>query len=224
MSLAASRNVWRMTLAPAEKLVLLNLADRANVACVCWPSQKTMARDTGLSERSVRAKLRQLENCGLISRMPRMRGSSRISDLIRLKLTAQPDAEPVAAALRQDLPVGPGTACRQTYQDEPIRLNQDTNEPCWFERMPEPGRPETFDHNAGVRLARSVSRVIERADWRSEGLVSLARLVDWVGRYEYDRLERCLIETARRANRAGSTIKSWKYFAHAVSQLEPKRH
>lgn len=224
MSYSASRTVWEMTLPdPIEKLVLLSLADRANAAGTCWPGQKTVARDTGLAERTVRSKLRQLEDRGLILRAPRMQGLVRISDLITLRLPDQSDAAPGAAGLRQDVPVGPGSGCRETNQKEPVRLNQNINEPVWFERMPEAGRPELFDYNRAVRLASSVSRVIESADWAAAGLVSLDRLVSWVGSYEYSRLELTLIATARRANRAGSTIKSWKYFSHAVSQLESKR-
>lgn len=225
MSYAASRKVWQMSLHDAgAKLVFLNLADRANARGVCWPSQKTIARDTGLSERTVRAKLRQLEDEGLILRTPRAEGRVRVSDLITLRLPTGRDPATRAAGLRQNLPVSAGDDCRQIDHDQPVRLNHNSAEPFWFEHIPEPGRPELFDYNLAVKLAKSVSSVVERADWAAPGLGSLSRLVAWLGRHEYAQLERVLIETAERANRAGSTIKSWKYFAHAVDELDTKRY
>ena len=53
-------------LEPLERWVLAILADRANGARVCWPSQRTLVADTGLSLRSVRNILHRLATIGLI--------------------------------------------------------------------------------------------------------------------------------------------------------------
>ena len=56
MSLVATRWAWSLRgLRPAQKLVLLSLADRAGEDGVCWPSIPRLARDTGLNEKTVRA-------------------------------------------------------------------------------------------------------------------------------------------------------------------------
>lgn len=53
-------------LTPAERLVLIYLADMANGARVCWPSQPTIARFTGLALRTVIGTLRRLAEKQLI--------------------------------------------------------------------------------------------------------------------------------------------------------------
>lgn len=44
----------------------MKLADSANDDGVCWPSQRTLARDCGLSERSIRYKIEKLVADGLV--------------------------------------------------------------------------------------------------------------------------------------------------------------
>jgi DNA-binding MarR family transcriptional regulator len=76
------------------RLVLLCLANRHNQETGrCDPSIATICKDTGLSERSVRQGLRQLEAEGLISTVHRVqrtgRGKRNISNRYRLKGGAQ---------------------------------------------------------------------------------------------------------------------------------------
>jgi DNA-binding transcriptional ArsR family regulator len=68
------------------KAVLLNLADRADPRTdYCFPGQKTIASDTGLSERTVRRALTYLEECGYIKRWERRRRDGyRSSDGIEI--------------------------------------------------------------------------------------------------------------------------------------------
>lgn len=69
---------------PCEKFVLMILANYATVERTAWPAQKTLAADTGLSERTVFAHLKNLEARGLISRRKRYAGGSRTSDMFTL--------------------------------------------------------------------------------------------------------------------------------------------
>ena len=68
-----------------EKVILLVLANYANEFGVSWPSQKTLADQTALGERTVRRVLADMERRGVIRRIVRRRGNgSRQSDMILL--------------------------------------------------------------------------------------------------------------------------------------------
>lgn len=71
MSYTASREAWKAVrgskILPSARLVLLALADRHNQETGrCDPSLSRICEDTGLSERTVRSALRQLEKAKLI--------------------------------------------------------------------------------------------------------------------------------------------------------------
>lgn len=53
---------------PAQKAVLVSLADQANDSGVCWPGIKTIERRTCLSERAVQEALRWLQTTGAVYR------------------------------------------------------------------------------------------------------------------------------------------------------------
>jgi len=68
-----------------EKVILLVLANYANEYGISWPSQKTLADQTALGERTVRRVLADMDARGVIRRIPRRRGNgSRQSDMILL--------------------------------------------------------------------------------------------------------------------------------------------
>lgn len=75
---------------PTLKLLLLTLANYADERGVSWPSQRQLALDTEICERTVRSKLEMLEVKGLIEREARGGRKSKIggrqSDLIKLRL------------------------------------------------------------------------------------------------------------------------------------------
>ena len=72
-------------LSPSEKLVLIVLANYANEKNQCWPSQKTLAKLTELTDRSIRNCLSSLEQKGLIYRTHQQRSDgSRSSDMIQI--------------------------------------------------------------------------------------------------------------------------------------------
>ena len=70
MSHKATEWAWSLELPHAEKIVLLRLADRSNPkhGHTCYPSLSGLARDTGLSRRSIVSVIAVLVNKGLIER------------------------------------------------------------------------------------------------------------------------------------------------------------
>jgi hypothetical protein len=97
MSFHATKWGWeRLEVTSTEKIVLLELCDRANHNNVCWPKQKTIAARTRLTERTVCTVLAKLEALELIRRRPRVVNSKRTSDLITLLI--RPTEPPPAAA------------------------------------------------------------------------------------------------------------------------------
>lgn len=66
MSTIVMAACWPLALPPAEKAVLISLADQANDDGECWPSVPTMSRRTCLGERTVQRALRELEDKGLL--------------------------------------------------------------------------------------------------------------------------------------------------------------
>lgn len=73
---------------PTRKLVLLAVADYADEHGVCWPSQRTIARQTELNERTVRRQLDELEHAGIVTRQsrPPLPSGLRQSDVITLNM------------------------------------------------------------------------------------------------------------------------------------------
>ncbi|HHM6935638.1 TPA: helix-turn-helix domain-containing protein [Pseudomonas aeruginosa] len=54
-------------LTPAQKAVLISLADNANDEGVCWPSVAKIAERTCLSERAVQQAIKVLNECKALS-------------------------------------------------------------------------------------------------------------------------------------------------------------
>jgi hypothetical protein len=83
----------------SEKLLLLALANYADDKMECWPSQKRLAGDTCLSERTVRSLLKALEERRIVSRKEfRRPDGSRSADRITLHFSGMvvtgPDDQP----------------------------------------------------------------------------------------------------------------------------------
>lgn len=77
-------------ISPAEKLLLLAMANYADEHMECWPSQERLAADTCLSDRHVRRILVMLEARKMVSRRPRRRPDGyRASDVITLHFAGQ---------------------------------------------------------------------------------------------------------------------------------------
>lgn len=75
---------------PAQRLVLLNLADRARDGTWrAWPSIERIARDTGMAPSTVRSAIRQLEKRGLVATIP-VKGGKHITNEYVLMVDENP--------------------------------------------------------------------------------------------------------------------------------------
>ena len=94
MSIRATNWATAQVVAPLQKLVLLALAHRHHAKTgVCNPSVRTLASDTGLSERCVQYRLRELEAAGLIETRARRQGGAFTSSQYELQFTRRVSAQ-----------------------------------------------------------------------------------------------------------------------------------
>ena len=78
----------------SEKLLLLALANYADENMRCWPSQKRLAEDTCLSDRTIRTLMTELEAREMLSRTQRQRpDGSRSTDIITLHFAGKVEAQ-----------------------------------------------------------------------------------------------------------------------------------
>lgn len=80
-------DVFYLDLQPADKLILLALADNANDDGTCYPSQSTLALKTGYKERHLRDRLRELAEAGWMHMTPgngRGRATAYVLDIERI--------------------------------------------------------------------------------------------------------------------------------------------
>lgn len=116
-------------MSPAQKAVLISLADNANDEGVCWPSVATIGVRTCLSERAVRNALRWLEEAGVLKSNQRFGRSTwyAITPAGYAPGTKCPPA-PDAPSPRQDMPVTPAPDAPRTVKEpsiEPSSLGDD---------------------------------------------------------------------------------------------------
>ena len=64
-----------------EKAVYIYLRDRADASGVCWPGIKTIARELGLSPRTVQRALADLERRQLIEKRNRRRSNGSLTSI-----------------------------------------------------------------------------------------------------------------------------------------------
>lgn len=125
----------------SEKLLLLVLANYANEHMQCWPSQKKMAADTSLTERTVRALLAGLEARRFLSRVEHWRDDgSRGTDRLTLHFSGEvvtgTDREPeIISAPPETISGGTGNHFRGvpeaisalTTFEPPLRTSSEAN-------------------------------------------------------------------------------------------------
>jgi Helix-turn-helix domain len=237
VSFEATKWAWKVPVEnSAQRLVLLNLADRANKAGICWPAQKRIAADTGLGERTVRAKLAELEALALLTRKARIVGTRKTSDLISLAIggntngSASASPKPPAPAAgaapnRQSVPADTGSGCRLIYEGLTSQIDPKTHpdnpraRAFWIELMPMPDRPDIDRENRAAAFATAIAAEVGPIDWNQSGFESLKLVEDWLDKLDRNSLRQCLLDVAARAARAGTSIRSWRYFANAVDEL-----
>ena len=132
-----------------EKVLLLVLANYANEFGVSWPSQKTLADQTALGERTVRRVLADMEGRGVIRRIVRRRGNgSRQSDMILL--AAFEGRKPAPPGMLDDGPDGAET----DPSDQPANGDNRPMRPL-DNRPPDPDPPATV-------AALDTSKILKR--------------------------------------------------------------
>lgn len=90
MSIAAIQWSWTVKgLSPPERLVLMNLADRANDHGECWPGFGTIRDDTELSRRSVVNAVNKLKALGLLTIRHRVESGQHHSNVYTLGVVHQ---------------------------------------------------------------------------------------------------------------------------------------
>ena len=78
MSFAATLWAWKQQdISATQKLVLLDICDRANAANQCWPRQTTIASRVRFTPRAVCTALEALEQKKLIHRLTRIKSGKR---------------------------------------------------------------------------------------------------------------------------------------------------
>jgi hypothetical protein len=73
MSIKALNWAFEQNLKPAQKMVLVALADHASDDGLCWPGIKTIAKKASMSESSIRRQLDQLIDAGFLHKEIRIR-------------------------------------------------------------------------------------------------------------------------------------------------------
>lgn len=86
-------------ISPAQKAVLISLADQANDDGYCWPSVGTIAKRTCLSERAVQGAIKWLHSAGLLSSDER-RGTSSVYRITPAAYAPPQEMRPADAAPR----------------------------------------------------------------------------------------------------------------------------
>ncbi|MEN1705705.1 MAG: helix-turn-helix domain-containing protein [Planctomycetota bacterium] len=138
-----------------------------------WPSVSSIARQTRLSERTVRKALRELEALGMIELVRRSKG--RKPHRVRLRLDRVPAANPEAIAALDAAEVAqPGTSCsvepgngcrvpNSTRQRSPLNPANGSTQPgngCSATHH-EPAREPTTSDGGGGALADGLDRATE---------------------------------------------------------------
>lgn len=84
-------------ISPAQKAVLISLADQANDDGYCWPSVGTIAKRTCLSERAVQGAIKWLVSAGLLSADER-KGTSSVYQITPAAYAPPQEMRPAANA------------------------------------------------------------------------------------------------------------------------------
>ena len=181
----------------SEKLVAIVLANYANERGEAWPSQRTVAEESCLTPRTVRAALATLESKGIISRKVRAReDGSRSSDLICFEWAeeapvtggeiASGGGEMVSGGVGKSFPGGGEMVSGLTSYEpttEPTRGKKPPLVPPGGSRLHEDWEPDGHDI-ARAQEAGLTEQEIERAaiEFRNYWLAkagSAARKLDW---------------------------------------------
>ena len=120
MSLDATTWAWKLRgLRPAQKLVLLSMADRAGEHHTCHPAISRLTVDTGLDRKTVISSLQDLESAGLIRKTGRMTGYNNcVPEYALVGVNGREDAAPASVPVHASAPVVDMSQKRDRYQSQ----------------------------------------------------------------------------------------------------------
>ncbi|MEF1474170.1 helix-turn-helix domain-containing protein [Neisseria gonorrhoeae] len=123
-----------------QRFVLVKLCDCANDDGLCYPSQETLAEDTGFAETAVRQHIKWLKDNNFIKSARRQRGRERKSDIYRINVALLEKCYAEAAKRK---------AARQAKMwEEPLDYEPSDFEPSDYEPSdfePSDYEPSDFD-------------------------------------------------------------------------------
>lgn len=215
-----------------EKVVLLVLANYANEYGISWPSQKTLADQTALGERTVRRVLAGMEGRGVIRRILRRRSNgSRQSDMILL------------AAFEGRKPAPPG----MLDEDDALRDRAPFSQPANHDNRPDlpPDNRPLWPHPPATVAALDTSLILKDStqligeDWQVACLAVAGARLD---RGKGSPLRRSAFEISRwieagcslladvlpviesrTADSSQNPIRTWGYFTPAILEAKARR-
>jgi len=103
MSNSATKWAWKQKLPHLDKMVLLNLSDRANENFECWPSMQTIANDCGICRKSVFNSLVKLEQNNFISIERRITNYGKSSNIYTINIAMQKGKTPCVRGTHPDV-------------------------------------------------------------------------------------------------------------------------
>ena len=219
-----------------EKVLLLVLANYANEFGVSWPSQKTLADQTALGERTVRRVLADMERRGVIRRIVRRRGNgSRQSDMILL--AAFEGRKPAPPGMLDDGPDDGPDGAAIDAPDQPANGDNRPMRPL-DNRPPDPDPPATVAALDTSKILKN-STQLTSDNWQTACLaIAGARLDQGRGsplRRSAFEITRWIeagcslladvlpVIESRTADSSQSQIRSWGYFTPAILEAKARR-
>lgn len=215
-----------------EKVILLVLANYANEYGVSWPSQKTLADQTALGERTVRRVLAAMDARGVIRRIARRRGNgSRQSDMILLAAFEGRKPAPPGMLDGEEEPGEPGPPTQPANGDNRPDLPP-ANRPEW------PHPPVTVAALDTSKI-RKDSTLLAQAEWLSACLavagpgldaakgsplhITAIEILHWIEAGCCLTADALPVVETRTAKPRPTPIRTWAYFTPAVLEAKARR-
>ena len=214
-----------------EKLLLLALANFANEQMECFPSQKRLAEDTCMTDRTVRAAFRSLEDKGLVERSERRRADGyRASDRIVLHLFTVSEDGISPEAFSPEI-ISP-EICVNSHRKNASISPEGDSAPTTLE--PSGNRNRNLDViNARERSSKELhAEAVEAADGAADLTVpGMHHVRDLLALVEPASGEPCewgeVLDAIRmvafRQRKRGKTIRSWSWVAEDALALRDRR-
>ena len=173
MSVRALNWAFEQHVNPAEKVILLAIADMANDENQAWPSNAYLMRRTGLSERTIRNHMRMLEHLDLLTTEVRKReNGSQTSNLYTLAVDPPAYSAPPGGKLLppQEPSLEPDLTKTSQSQSPPIAESGSTDS----EVIEVTVMQEKLARNEGITDLRAVVRTIK--SWTGYEVTAAAAL------------------------------------------------